>query len=251
MTGIGAETAAARQPVLDLQEIARSADLTPRRRRTGPSRAARLQLIDVLSRWGGGGLALIAGVTIFSSIFIGRAYPMRAAVWTATVLGALFVARRLLKRFRTGARSAARPFRWRANYTAAVSVLSAAFGAGAVTALPAGAPHDLAYQTLALLIAASFGAGIIHAAHGRTAIAASLPAAAFIFLGAWRVGGAGAALYGVGSAIATGALALFFFHYFLRQRAVRKFPRSTFVRREIGSRGPTPVVIAGPAARAS
>ncbi|NWG70649.1 MAG: hypothetical protein HXY23_03440, partial [Parvularculaceae bacterium] len=223
MTGDSADATAARPSVLDLQEIARSADLSPRRRRGALSRAARLQLIDILSRWAGGGLALVAGITIFSTIFIGRLYPMRAAIWTATVLAALFAARRLLKDFRTGARLASRPFRWRADYTASLSVLSAAFGAGAVIALPAGAPGELAYQTLALLIAASLGSGIIHAAHGRAAIAASLPAAVFIFWGAWRAGGASAALWGVGGAVATGALALFCFHAFLRQRAARRF----------------------------
>jgi len=251
MTGSGAGAAAARQPVLDLQELARTANISPRRRRNGPSRAARLQLIDVLSRWAGGGLALIAGVTIFATIFIGRAYPLRAAIWAATVLGALFVARRLVRGFRTGAPSASRPFRWRADYTAAVSVLSAAFGAGSVIALPADAPHELVYQTLALLIAASLGAGVIHAAHGRTAIAASLPAAAFIFWGASRVGGAEAALFGVGSGVATGALALFFFHYFLRQRAVRKFPRTTYARREVTATTPVEGCAAEPSARAS
>lgn len=245
MTGTLNDPAEMRPSVLDLQDIAHRADLRPRRRRPGPSRAARLQLIDVLSRWAGGAHALIAGIAIFASIFIGRVYPFRALLWTALVLGALYVARRLLKDFRKGERIAARPFRWRANYTAAVCVLSAAFGAGAVIALPVGAPQDLAVRTYALLLAASLGAGIIYSAHGRTAIAASLPAALFVFWGAMRTGGASMAFWSVGAALVTGALALFFFHTFLRQRAVRRFPRTSYARREV--RAPD----AGEAARSS
>lgn len=247
------EAADARPAVLDLQTMARSADIRPRKRRNALSRAARLQLIDILSRWGGGGLALIAGVTIFAAIFIGRVYPVRATVWIATVLGALFVARRLLKDFRTGERIASRPFRWRADYTAALSVLSAAFGAGAVIALPANAPADLAFQTMALLIAAALGAGIVHSAHGRAAAAASLPAAAFIFWGAYRIGGRDMAFEGVGLAVATGALALFFFHYFQRQRAMRRFPRTAYLRREVVAQEAPAAsgVSSSPAARAS
>ena len=233
MTADDLQSADARPAVLDLQDIAQTADLRPRKRSNAPSRAARLQLIDLLSRWAGGGLALMAGVTIFSAVFVGRVYPTRAAIWAATVLGALFVTRRLLRDFRTGRRIAARPFRWRADYTAAVSVLSAAFGAGAVIALPSHASPELSFQIFALLIAASFGAGIIHSAHGRTAAAASLPATVFIFWGAWRVGGSDTALWGIGLAIATGALALICFHYFLQLRAVRRFPRTTFARREV------------------
>lgn len=231
----GSEFAGARPAVHELQEIAQNAALSPRRRRDRPSRAARLQLIDILSRWGGSGLALIAGISVFVAISVGRAYPFRALVWTALVLAALFVARRLLKAFRSGERSSARPFRWRANYTSALSVLSAAFGAGALILLPEGAPTGLAFQTLALLIAASLGAGVVHAAHGRTAATACAPASVFIFWGAWQAGGPEMALWGVGSAIMTGAASLFFFHRFLRLRAVRRFPRTTFVRREFGA----------------
>jgi hypothetical protein len=244
------EAGDARPAVLDLQSVAQSADLRPRKRRNGLSRAARLQLIDVLSRWGGGGLALVAGVTIFAAIFIGRVYPVRAMIWIVTVLGSLYVARRLLKDFRTGERIASRPFRWRADYTASLSVLSAAFGAGAVIALPSDAPAGLAFQTLALLIAAALGAGIVHSAHGRAAMAASLPAAAFIFWGAYRIGGPAMAFEGVGLAIATGALALFFFHYFQRQRAMKRFPRTTYFRREVRVSEPRAGASASPAARA-
>lgn len=227
--------ASAQLSVRDLQQLAQGADLRPRRKRP-LSRAARLQLIDILSRWSGSGLALIAGVAIFVAISAGRAYPFRAAVWTLMVLAALYVCRRLAQEFRSGARSASRPFRWRADYTAALSVLGAAFGAGAVIVLPRGAPAELAFQSIALLAAASLGAGAIHSAHGRSAIAASLPAALFIFLGAWTQGGLALAFWGVGGAATTGALALVLFHRYLRGRAASQFPRTGYARRNFGAK---------------
>lgn len=225
--------AAARPTVHELQALAREAT-KPRRRRKGPlSRAARLHLIDILSRWGGAGLALIAGVSIFIAVSAGRAFPFRAAVWSLMVVAALYVCRRLRMEFRAGAKSAARPFRWRANYTSALSVLSSAFGAGALLIAPAGAPPEFVYQSFALMMIAALGAGLLHAAHGRSAIAASLPAAAFVIGGAWKAGGASLAVLGVGGAAATGAAALFLFHRFLRQRAAMRFPRTSYQRREV------------------
>lgn len=232
-----AESVQSRPAVLDLQERAQTTQLgartgsRPRRQRA--SRAARLQLIDILSRWAGSGLALLAGVAIFTAISVGRYYPFRAAVWASLVLAALYVARRMLRNFRSGRKSTARPFRWRANYTAALAVVSAAFGAGALILLPAGAHSALAYQTLALLFTAALGAGVIHAAHGRTALAAWLPAFAFSLLGALKIGGASLALLGAAPAFATGAAALFFFHSYLRHKITRRFPRTSIVRRGI------------------
>ncbi|MEX0645091.1 MAG: hypothetical protein WD076_07260 [Parvularculaceae bacterium] len=225
--------AAARPTVHELQALAREAT-KPRRRRKGPlSRAARLHLIDILSRWGGAGLALIAGVSIFIAVSAGRAFPFRAAAWTLMVLAALYVCRRLRMEFRAGAKSAARPFRWQANYTSALSVVSAAFGAGALIIAPKGAPTDFIYQALALMLIAALGAGLLHAAHGRSAVAASAPATAFIFAGAWATGGAGLAFLGVGGAAATGAAALYLFRRLLQQRAALRFPRTSFQRREV------------------
>lgn len=224
----------ARPAVLDWQARAQRARLEPRLRRLRPSRAARLHLIDILSRWGGSGLALVAGVAAFAAIAAGRSYPLRAALWASLVLGALVVARNLLRRFRAGGRSCSHPFRWRADYTASLAVVSSAFGAGALILIPRGADPALAYQTLSLLIGASLGAGVIHAAHGRAALAAWLPAFAFIFVGAAKTSGLAAALLGVGAALATGAAALFFFHSYLRQKITRRFPRTSLVRRGIG-----------------
>lgn len=222
-----------RPAVLDWQARAQAARVETRPRRMRLSRAARLHLVDILSRWAGSGLALIAGAAVFAAVTVGRTHPARAAVWALLVLFALFTARRLLSGFRAGGRSSSHPFRWRADYTASLAVLSAAFGAGALILIPRGADPALAYQTLSLLIAASLGAGVIHAAHGRAALAAWLPAFVFIFVGAVKTGGAETASLGVGAAFATGAAALFFFHSYLRQKIARRFPRTSFVRRGI------------------
>ncbi|HXI87041.1 MAG TPA: hypothetical protein VNH64_06250, partial [Parvularculaceae bacterium] len=186
-----------RPTVHELQRLAREAGRARRRRRPRLSRAARLNLIDAMSRWATSGLALIAGSSIFIAVSASALYPLRAAVWGVMVLAALYLARRLTKDFRAGGRSSARPFRWRANYTATLSVLSAAFGAGALILFPADAPADLGYQSLALMLAAAFGAAFLHAAHGRAALALATPSSAFILLAALRfsaASGAGAAL---------------------------------------------------------
>lgn len=218
--------------VHELQDLAREAVRSRPRRRPRVSRAARLHLIDILSRWGGMGLALIAGSAVFVAVTAGRAYPFRVAVWAIVTLAALHVCRKLRKRFRAGDRISARPFRWRANYTASLCALSGAFGAGALIVLPASAPSDLAVQSIALMLVAALGAGLAHAAHGRAAVAAALPGAVFLFLAAWRTVGFGPAALGFAAAAATGAGALFLFHRYLRQRAVSRFPRTGFVRAE-------------------
>lgn len=219
----------ARPTVHELQALAREA-AKPRRRRS-LSRAARLHLIDILSRWGGSGLALFAGVAIFVAISAGNAYPLRAAVWLVLVLAALYICRRLRREFRVGERSAARPFRWRANYTSALAVLSAAFGAGAVIAVTGEATAQFAFESLSLLLAAALGAGLLHAGHAPTAAAALAPAAIFVVLGAYRTGGALSALAAFGAA-AAGAAALFFFCKFLLERAAKRFPRTGLVRQQ-------------------
>ncbi|MGE0408622.1 MAG: hypothetical protein AB7P23_05080 [Amphiplicatus sp.] len=225
-----------RPTVHELQALAREAGKPRRRRNPAPSRAARLHLIDVLSRWGGSGLALIAGVSVFILASAGGAYPFRAAAWGGMVLAALYVCRRLRRDFRAGEHVAAHPFRWRANYTSALSALSAAFGAGALILAPRGAPVDYIYEILALMLIAALGAGLLHAAHGRSAVAASLPASLFILGGALQAGGWGPAALSVGGAAAIGGAALYLFHRLTRQEAVRRFPRTGLMRRDSGAR---------------
>ncbi len=227
----------ARPTVRDLQAMAEQAAKPARRRRQGPSRAAHLHLIDMLSRWGGAGLALIAGLTIFSAVTVGRDHPLRAAAWCAIMLGALYVCRRLRKEFRAGEASAARPFLWRANYTSALTVAGAGFGAGALLLLPPGAPDGAALQTLSLILAGALGAALLHTPHGRSAAAVFLPAALFSIVGAWRVGGVSLAVFGAGAMLAAGSAALFLVSWRLRARATRRFPRTTFIRREAARPG--------------
>ena len=62
--------------VRELQQMAREAPGNGRREpRKSLSRAARLHLIDMLSRQSATGLALVAGVSIFLAVTAGRDYP--------------------------------------------------------------------------------------------------------------------------------------------------------------------------------
>lgn len=226
------ESAAARPTIHDLQAMAAGARRKLRRRRPGPSRAARLHLIDALSRWGGAGLALIAGVAIFIAVSAGREAPLRASAWALMMLAALHVCRLLRNRFRAGEDIAARPFRWRAEYTAALVALGAAFGSGSLIVVAPGAAQAFGLETLALILVGALGAAALHAAHGRSAAALFLPAGLFSILGAWRIGGAPLALYGAAAMLVAGALLLFFLRRAWRRRAMRRFPRTGFIRRE-------------------
>lgn len=205
--------------------------LKTRRAQRQFSRAASLQLIDQLSRRGGSALALCAGIAIFVAIAPARDTPLRAAVWIAMIFAALFVCRRLLTRFRCGETSAMRPFRWRADYTAALSVLSAAFGAGAFLLTPSGADEIVKAQVLGLILAGAAGAGLAHAAHPATAAAASLPAMTGVALAGLRGFGATEFEFWL---LATAALALVVTAAAARAAsadALRRFPRSRYVRR--------------------
>ena len=228
----GAGAAKPRPTVHELQKLAKEAALRHRRRRPRPSRAARLHLIDLLSRSAASGLAVFAGIAIFVSVSASSAYPLRAGVWAAMVFAALYLCRTQQQDFRAGGRSASRPFRWRANYTSSMSVLSAAFGAGAVIVIPGGAPAPFAFEAFALMLAASLACALLHAAHGRTAIAASAPAAAFIFLGVYRTAGPSLTFTAFACAAAIGAAAIYLCHRFLSETAIRRFPRTGLLRRE-------------------
>ena len=76
--------------VRELQELAQQAPVQRRKRHAGLSRAARLHLIDILSRWSGPGLALTAGVAVYMAVVAGRAFPARAASAVNFAPGAAF-----------------------------------------------------------------------------------------------------------------------------------------------------------------
>jgi hypothetical protein len=200
------------------------------------SRAARLHLIDQLSRWGGSGLALFAGTAIFIATVVARNMPIRAAVWAVLLLAALYLCRRYRREFRRGDRIASRPFRWRAYYTATLAVVSAAFGAGAFLLTPKGVDPVFAAEIMTLMVIATVGATALHAPHPPSAAAAGLPAFALM---------SGAALRGDwGSTIALVALgvglALLPGVFFASQRVLAaargKFPRTSLIRREAAHR---------------
>lgn len=232
--------------VQELQSMAAEAATarTPQPRRA-LSRAARLNLIDQLSRWGGSGLALFAGVSIFIMIVIARGMPLRSTIWAAMVFASLYLCRRYRKGFRRGDRIASHPFRWRAYYTSTLAVISAAFGAGAFLILPASVPPGGAMQTLALMLVAATGAAAFHLTHRPSAAAAGLPAFA-------AIAGAAAASFGLTAftlgVLGTGVAAAGFVALAsaeAQKRAASRFPRTTFLRREVEDR---PVGAAQPAA---
>lgn len=221
--------------VHDLQALAHEAARARPKRRKPLSRAAHLHLIDILSRWGGSGLALIAGASIFIVATAGRIYPARAIVWAAMMLVALMICRRLRRAFRSGEKIASRPFRWRAGYAASLCVLGAAFGAGTVLVLPAGAPQGLVFEVVSLILLAALGASVLHAAHARSAMAIGLPAAILVFAGAWRTGGPALALFGAAAFFAASVCVVFFVREAVVRSTAARFPRTALQRGEIGA----------------
>ncbi|MFQ5562178.1 MAG: hypothetical protein ACE5FO_01275 [Parvularculaceae bacterium] len=228
-------TASEPKSVHDLQALAREAARAKTQKRKGLSRAAHLYLIDVLSRWGGSGLALIAGVSVFIAVTAGRAYPVRTIVWTSMMIVALTICRRLRRAFRSGENIASRPFRWRAGYTASLCVLGASFGAGAVLVLPSGAPDGLVFEAVSLILLGGLGASVLHSAHARSAMAIGLPVAILAFAGAWRAGGPALAAFGAAAFFAASVCAVFLVWEATVRNAAARFPRTSVIRREAGT----------------
>ena len=159
------------------------------------SRSARLNLIDILSRCGGAGLGLIAGIAIFIGVMTGRTEPVGPSVWLVLMLAGLYVCRHLRQSYRAGEKIASRPFQWRANYTSSLAALSAAFGAGTFLAVPEQATPTLTLQIGALILLGAIGAAILHIAHGRSVSAILVPASAFVIAAIWQTNGASVAIF--------------------------------------------------------
>ena len=221
--------------IRDLQEqaaaAAKSARHQTRSRKNRLSRSARLNLIDILSRWGGPGIAFIAGIAIFIGVTSGRTHPVGASIWLLIMLASLYVCRRLRKGFRAGEKIASRPFRWRANYTSALAVLSAAFGAGAFLALPSSADPVTSLQVSALILLGAIGAGILHIAHGRSVSAIVAPASIFVIAAVWQSNGASVAIFGAAALVAAASVFLFLASRQLQAKSASRFPRTGFLRR--------------------
>ncbi len=232
------------------QELAREAQ-TPRRprQRAALSRAARLHLIDVLSRWSGPGLALIAGVSIYLAVAAGRAFPARAAAWALLMLVALWICRRLRSQFRSGRRLTSRPFRWRASFTASLAVLGVILASAPILLAPAAAPAGFTVQILALSVIACFVTASLLAAHLPSAAALALPGAAFALLTGLRAGDPGLMTAGLAASLLC-FCGLFLANRVLEKAAAQRYPRMSLLRREIERRA-IPVADAQPVSQAA
>jgi hypothetical protein len=218
--------------VHDLQALAAEAATANVSARKKRSRAANLHLIDLVSRWGGSGLAVFAAAAIFIAATIARGQPLRAGVFAAMVFAALYLCRRYRKEFRRGDKIASRPFRWRAYYTSTLSAVSAAFGAGAfLLAVPATGAERI--EIFAVLVIGTLAASALHAAHRMTGLAAALPASLFIAAAAVRAEGLSVFSLVVIAVVATGAAGVVIASGRIGEAADRRFPRTGLVRREI------------------
>lgn len=218
--------------VHDLQAMAADAASAGPVSRARRSRAANLHLIDLVSRWGGSGLAIFAAASIFVAATIARGQPLRAGVFAAMVFAALYLCRRYRKEFRRGDKIASRPFRWRAYYASTLSVVSTAFGAGAfILAVPATDAERL--EIFAALIIGTLAASALHAAHRATALAAALPASLFIAAAAVRADGLSAFSIAVIAIVALGAAGVVIASERIGAAADRRYPRTGLVRREM------------------
>ena len=219
--------------VRELQEMALEAPAEPSRgRRKSLSRAARLELIDLLSRWSAPGLAILAGAGVYLAVTAGRGYPVRAVAWALMLLGALWACRSIRSAFRAGSSLSSRPFRWRASYTACLSVLGVAFASAPVLLTPSDAPGGLFLQTAGLTLFAASCAALLNAAHLSSAVAIAAPAALLVTLACARngdialtTGAAAAGLLCVSVVIAVNRK--------VAGNAGRRHPRTRFLRREI------------------
>ncbi|MEL6362185.1 MAG: hypothetical protein AAFR21_13990 [Pseudomonadota bacterium] len=212
--------------VRELQDLAGSVDISPRRTNQ-PSRAANLAMIDALSRWGASGLAVIAAAAVFIAATYGRVFSFRAAIWTILVFSSLYLCRRFRLDFRSGCASAGRPFRWRANYTSSLAVLSAAFGASGFLILPASLADPAAMALLGALSTMLLLAGLFHGAHVNASAAMIGPGLAFLLAAAFTRFGLSAfsvifALASINGAVLIGAFSLR-----IMKRARIRFPRTT------------------------
>lgn len=179
---VGPSSDLAGRSVRELQAIAVETRLT-KPASTRLSRAAQLDLIDALSRWGASGIAAMAGTAVVIAATYGRMVSMRAAVWAVLVFGALYLCRRFRRDFRAGEPIAASPFRWRAYYTSSMAILSAAYGAGGFLLFPDGTLPRTVVELSSVIALSLVVAGFLHTAHRQTAIAAMAPGFVFLSLG--------------------------------------------------------------------
>ena len=218
--------------VRQLQELALETQTASTTRPKTLSRAARLDLIDMLSRWSAPSLALLAGAGVYMMITAGAVYPGRVIAWGLMLFCALWVCRQTQSRFRSGGKSTARPFRWRASYTACLSVLGVIFASAPILLTPLGAPHSVFLQAAGLTLFVGSCAAILNAAHLPSAAAIAGPSAILVFLACLRSGDITLAA-GAGAAGALCLAAVVAVYAQIAGKAERRHPRSRFLRRDI------------------
>ncbi len=229
-----AHTRIERKDVRALQRLAEksSHSFKPAAVRKTASRAALLEMIDILSRWSAAGLALVAGIGVYLAIIAGRSFPARAAAWTAMILCALWICRHMRSQFRAGAANAARPFRWRASYTSCLSILGVIFASAPILLTPEGAPTTISLQVTILVMIGAFGAALSHAAHPASAAAFAVPGAILPILAAVRSSDV-ILVAALAATSAAGLIAVFLFSRTISGNAGLRNPRTRFVRRGI------------------
>lgn len=220
--------------VQELQAIAARAAIAPRAQAKRPlSRAAQLHLIDQLSRWGGSGLALIAGLSIFIAMAPARNLPIRTSIWAAMIFAALYLCRRYRKEFRRGDQISSHPFRWRAYYGSTLTVVSAAFGAGAFLVPPGAGPGPASMEIISIILLGAAGGALFNAAHRASAIAAGLPAAVASIVASFQLFGMGLFTAAILVGCAASAVGVACVTRQAERSAASRFPRTTFLRREV------------------
>ncbi|MBT8473375.1 MAG: hypothetical protein HKN14_08700 [Marinicaulis sp.] len=199
-----------------------------------PSRAARLELIDILSRRGSIGLFILFAATVLIVLISYSEAPARTAAWAIMVIAALWVSKVFQSRFRSGRSDNSRPFRWRAEYTAALSVVGVAF-ASAPELLALDPGHGAFQSDLTLIVLfAVICAALFHASHFVASMALIVPFATFFLLGQ-------AKQFPIAPNIpqifmfSTGFLVVLFTNRALVTRAQKRNPRSKLLRSEVES----------------
>lgn len=196
------------------------------------SRAAALDLVDILSRRSGLGLATVTGATIWLAATFGAAEPISALAWLIMMMGALWFCHSYRNKFRSGVFKAGRPFRWRATYTAGLSVLGTVFSCAPLMLASAGATESAMTLLMGVTFLAAATAAIAHAAHITSALAFSVPTAIAILIFSIREFGVGNSLPAASASILL--LVSSFLVYRISQTAsLRRNPRTTVLRREI------------------
>jgi hypothetical protein len=170
------------------------------------------------------------------AVVAGRVYPGRALAWGVMMLGALWMCRRLRSQFRAGANLSSRPFRWRAAYTASLSVLGVVLASAPILLAPADALTALAMQIMAFSMLAIFAAALLHASHFYSAAALAVPGALFAILAGLRADETGLTIAASSTAL-LGLTGLRIANRYLEKGASRRYPRTALLRREIERSG--------------